>query len=190
VTEIRNIELRNLEVNPSGRRIVGIAAAYGTLSGDLGGFKEKIAPTAFLKSIGENDIRALYNHDSAKILGRISAGTLKLSSNDRGLEFDLTLPNTSYANDLVELMARGDVTSCSFGFFTRSDKWSMDPETKIRIRTLHDVDLREISIVGDPAYPSGTSAALRSLTAWQSTLDTRRKRCLLSFLKRRNPPRS
>ena len=86
MTEIRNIELRNLEVNPSGRRIVGIAAAYETLSGDLGGFKEKIAPTAFLKSIGENDIRALYNHDSAKILGRISAGTLKLSSNDRGLE--------------------------------------------------------------------------------------------------------
>ena len=190
MTECRSIELRNLEVNSSNRRIVGVAAAYETLSSDLGGFREKIAPTAFTKSIGENDIRALYNHDNAKILGRISAGTLKLASTSRGLEFDLTLPNTSYANDLVELMARGDVTSCSFGFFTRSDKWSTDPETKTRIRTLHDVDLREISIVGDPAYPSGTSAALRSLDAWKSNMDYQHKRCLFSFLSRRNPPRS
>lgn len=189
MNEQRNIILRNLDF-PDGRRVVGVAAAYETLSSDLGGFREKIAPTAFDRSLAENDIRALYSHDSAMLLGRTSSGTLKVSSTNRGLEFDLQLPNTSYADDLFNLMQRGDVTSCSFGFFTRSDKWTTDPETKTRIRTLHDVDLREISIVGDPAYPTGTSAALRSLGAWKSEMDIQRKRCLFSFLTRRNPPRS
>lgn len=190
MTETRSSPLAIRDVDTASRRIVGIAAAYDTLSGDLGGFREKIASTAFAESIKAGDVRALYNHNSDRILGRVSSGTLKLFSTKSGLEFDLTLPETTYATDLVELMARGDVSSCSFGFFTRSDKWATDPETKTRIRTLHDVDLREISIVGDPAYPTGTSAALRSLDAWKSNVDSAHRRCLISFLTRRNPPRS
>lgn len=190
MTERRQIELRTLDISAKDRRVMGVAAAYETLSSDLGGFREKIAPTAFTKSLAENDIRALYNHDSSLILGRVSAGTLRISSDSSGLSFALDLPDTSYARDLAELLGRGDITGCSFGFFTRSDHWEIDPKTKERIRTLKDVDLREISLVGDPAYPSGTSAALRSLNAWESASDLRRKRCLFSFLTRRNPPRS
>ena len=54
----------------------------------------------------------------------------------------------------------------SFGFWTRKDTW--DTSSGEKIRTLHDVDLREISIVADPAYPVGTQAAQRSLSSHQS----------------------
>ena len=186
--ELRTIELRNLSVDTDSRRIEGVAAVYGVLSSDLGGFRERIAPTAFTRSLKENDIRALYDHDSGKLLGRTSSNTLELRSTDKGLEFSLTLPKTTYAADLITLMSRGDIKACSFGFFTRDSKWdATDKDTDLRIRTLHDVDLREISIVGDPAYPVGTSAALRSLSEWRTRVSLIRNRGLFSFFQRRMP---
>lgn len=188
IKETRFVELRALTVNQESKRIVGVAAAYNTLSADLGGFKERIAPGAFTRSLQENDIRALYDHDSGKILGRTSASTLQLSLTDTGLEFALTLPNTSYAADLATLMARGDVAACSFGFYTRKQSWGpREKESGLKVRILEDVDLREISIVGDPAYPVGTSAALRSLSEWRSKVSLVRNRGLFSFFQRRMP---
>jgi phage head maturation protease len=37
------------------------------------------------------------------------AGTLRISTDKRGLFYEVDLPNTTYANDLAELMKRGDV---------------------------------------------------------------------------------
>ena len=186
--ELRTVELRGLSVDTGARKIEGVAAAYGVMSSNLGGFREIIAPTAFTRSLQENDIRALYDHDSSKILGRTGAQTLQLRSTDRGLEFSLTLPDTSYASDLIALMNRGDVSACSFGFFTRDSKWdNPDKETGLKVRVLHDVDLREISIVGDPAYPVGTSAALRSLSEWRAKVSLARNRGLFTFSQRRMP---
>jgi HK97 family phage prohead protease len=188
IKETRFVELRGLSVNQEAKRIVGVAAAYNTLSADLGGFKEQIAPGAFTRSLAENDVRALYDHDSGKILGRTSAGTLQLNLSDTGLEFALTLPDTTYATDLVTLMARGDIAACSFGFYTRKQSWDKpDKESGLKIRILEDVDLREISIVGDPAYPVGTSAALRSLSEWRTKVSLVRNRGLFSFFQRRMP---
>lgn len=140
--------------------IRGYAAVFGALSVDLGGFRERIEPGAFAESIRDDDIRALVDHDTGKLLGRKSAGTLQLSEDSKGLPVAITPPNTSAGRDVVESIERGDLTGMSFAFKTIDDSWqTIDGE---QVRTLKKVQLREVSVVAFPAYPD-TTVACRSL---------------------------
>jgi HK97 family phage prohead protease len=143
------------------RRVSGYALLFDTLSEDLGGFRTKIAPTAInLRS----DVLGLFSHDTSKVLGRTSAGTLTLSKDARGLAFSLDLPNTTIGNDTLESVKRGDIKGCSFGCYINSDSW--DTSGPLPIRTIKAADVFEISLVSMPAF-SDTSAALASLFAHQ-----------------------
>jgi len=159
-----NLELRaGGSVQAAEGRVIGYAAVFGPLSEDLGGFRERVDPNAFKRSLGDGrDIRALVDHDTAKVLGRRASDTLRLSTDDQGLKVEIDLPDTSYARDLKVLMTRGDVSQMSFAFTLapNGDKWETREEG--RIRTLLDVELVEVSVVTIPAYPD-TSAAVRSL---------------------------
>uniref|UniRef100_UPI00345E70F8 HK97 family phage prohead protease n=1 Tax=Mesotoga sp. TaxID=2053577 RepID=UPI00345E70F8 len=126
----------------------------------LGGFREKIQPGAFSEAIVNDDVRALWNHDSNYVLGRNKAGTLKLSEDEHGLHYVVDLPDTQWAKDLLESIKRGDVTQSSFGFIVDSDEWAkQDGET---VRTLTKVTLFDVSPVTYPAYPQ-TSTSARSI---------------------------
>lgn len=127
----------------------GYAARFNVYSKDLGGFKERIKPGAFKKTIKENDIRALFNHDPNHVLGRTKNDTLELIENNKGLRFRVNLPDTSFANDLRTLIDRGDISQCSFGFQTIKDAWSDD----YKKRELLEVKLFDVSPVTYPAYP-------------------------------------
>lgn len=142
-------------------KIAGHAAKFDVLSEDLGGFRERIAPGAFAKSIGSSDIRALFNHDANIVLGRNKAGTLRLSEDSAGLAYEVDAPDTQLVRDMVlSPIARGDVNQCSFGFYTENDKWTkVDGEW---IRTLLECELLDVSPVTYPAYPQ-TEVAVRAL---------------------------
>lgn len=136
-------------------RIVGHAAVFNSLSENLGGFREQIAPGAFDGVLGD-DVRALINHDSNLVLGRTTAGTLSLSVDARGLVYDVDMPDTSYARDLMVSMGRGDVNQSSFGFIVDRDSWTEDEEGRI-IRTIQSFrQLIDVSPVTIPAYPDAT----------------------------------
>jgi uncharacterized protein len=151
-------ELRAQEVDGK-RSIAGYAAVFNALSEPLGGggFREQIAPGAFVRSLKQSDIIALWNHDPSKVLGRVRNKTLELNEDGTGLSFRLDLPNNSWGNDAFEAIRRGDVTGMSFGFNTRVDEW--DRGQSPRIRTLKDVDLIEVSPTPFPAYPQTSVAA-------------------------------
>jgi len=128
--------------------ITGYAALFNKWSEDLGMFKEQIAPGTFKKTIAENDIRALINHDPNLIIGRTKNDTLQLWEDKKGLGYEVELPDTSYANDLKTSIRRKDITQNSFGFQTLKDEWSEDGKK----RTLHEVKLFDVSPVTFPAY--------------------------------------
>ena len=166
-TEIRVMQAKELRFLPveegpeSGNTLAGYAAVFNADSEDLGGFVETIDPAAFNRSLAAGaDVRALINHDSNLVLGRSTSGTLRLSTDEIGLRFEVDLPETSYARDLKVSMERGDISQCSFMFQVVKDEWvSRDG---IARRRLLDVDLMDVSVVTFPAYPQ-TTAGVRAL---------------------------
>lgn len=145
------------------RRLRGYAIVFNSLSVNLGGFQEIIAPKAIDRTFKEAiDVRALVDHDSGKVIGRLRANTLELSKDQRGLKVTIEPdPEISYAKDIFRAVKRGDVSGMSFGFRTVADDWdySVDPP----IRTVTDMRVSEISVVTFPAYQeTDIQAALRS----------------------------
>jgi hypothetical protein len=145
--------------------LTGYAVVYNSPSQDLGNFIEIIKPGAFKRCLSSNpDIFCFSNHDATKILGRTSAGTLRLKDDNRGLGFSLDVPNTQLGNDTYESVKRGDIRGCSFAFSAVDEDWEENPNGKPQyIRTVSDADLLgEITITAFPAYEATTVAA-RSL---------------------------
>jgi|SRR6056300_57968 HK97 family phage prohead protease len=130
----------------------GYAIVFNSESRDLGGFTEVVKENALDNALNRNsDVLALYGHDYANVLGRQSAGTLKLDKDEKGIKFMLDLPNTQLGRDVYTLVERGDLRGNSFGFTVEKDSW--DKVGDKVIRTIEQVkDLFEISIVSLPAY--------------------------------------
>ena len=156
--------LAEFRAEVQGNTLIGHASVFGQLAPMAGGYEE-MAATAFDQALKspETDVRALVNHNPTMVLGRQSAGTLRLSTDKEGLRFEVDLPDTSYANDLKELLRRGDVTGASFGFFPGEDSYRKAPDGK-QIRTHTSVArLLDVSPVTWPAY-EGATVALRHVT--------------------------
>lgn len=148
-----------LRAEPEGRKLTGYAAVFDSMSRDLGGFRETIRAGAFAKTL-EADVRALWNHDPNYPLARTKSGTLALREDSTGLRIEADLPNTTYANDLLESIRRGDVDQMSFAFRTIEDTWEKrDGEN---VRELIEVELFDVSPVTFPAYEE-TSVSARAL---------------------------
>lgn len=145
---------------------------------------EIIAPGAFDDTISD-DIRALTNHDSTLVLGRTSAGTLKLKTDSKGLWGSILInKQDSDAMNLYERVKRGDVSQCSFGFDIISQKETARDDGTI-VWELLKVKLYEVSIVTFPAYEDTAAEARRAdykavkekeLKAWRSTMHEKIKR--------------
>lgn len=135
-----------------GARLAGYAAVFDTLSVVIWGmFRERIARGAFADSL-DRDVLALWQHDTARVLGRTGNQTLRVWEDEAGLGFELWPPDTTDGRDAVTLIRRGDVRQMSFGFQVLDDQWDVDEEEQI-IRTLKRVRLIEVSPVTLPAYP-------------------------------------
>ena len=115
------------------------------------GMSESIAPGTFQNSL-DGDIRALTNHDTTLVLGRTTAGTLKLMEDDTGLWGDITInPKDSDAMNAYERVKRGDVNQCSFGFQITKEEVDVRSDGSVHW-TIQDVNLYEVSVCTFPAY--------------------------------------
>lgn len=163
-TEIRTLPFR-VELREGGKGIgvlVGYASVFGPLSENLGGFVERVDPAAFNKTLRDGGpVVARFNHEDNYLLGTTGAGTLRLSTDETGLRYEVDLPNTNAGRDVKELAERGDLQHSSFAFRTISDDWGESPEG-FPLRTLKEVALVDVAPVVSPAYRD-TTTGLRSL---------------------------
>jgi HK97 family phage prohead protease len=152
------LEVRAAADKPA--RLVGYAAVFNRDAVIGGFFRERIAPGAFATAIKEDDVRALFNHDPNIVLGRNTAGTLSLSEDETGLQYDVEPPDTQLARDLMVSISRGDVSQSSFGFQVVREEWS-NPEsrTELPTRTILEARLFDVSPVTYPAYEETTAEA-------------------------------
>jgi HK97 family phage prohead protease len=162
--EYRYFERSSGAPSIEGGTLSGRAAPFNTqtmIGKKPWGFREKIAPGAFSKSVNDGDVVLLDNHDTAKPIARQSAGTLKLVETKGGLDWDAIPANTTYANDVRENAKAGNYGGCSFGFEVVNDSWHYNKDDDVDERTLHEVKLHEISVVTFPAYTEGTTVSAR-----------------------------
>ena len=160
--EVRTVPIELRVEGDETKKITGHAAVFDKWSEDLGGFREKIRPGAFRKTIKEADVRALFNHDPNFVLGRNTAGTLSLEEDKKGLAISIEPPDTQWARDLTTSIERGDINQMSFGFRTIKDQWTTPKDSGDNQRELLEVELFDVSPVTFPAYPQ-TDVGVRSV---------------------------
>lgn len=133
--------------------IFGVAAVVESLSEEIYGFREKIAPGAFDKALGASDVRGLFNHDPNMILGRVKSGTMRAWVDADGLRYEIPeLPESR--GDVAEAIQRGDVDGNSFSFTVAEDSWEYKSDGKA-IRTIVEFgELFDVGPVTYPAYPA------------------------------------
>lgn len=151
--------------NPESREVNGYAIVFNSLSENLGGFREIIAPEAVDGVIEKSDIVAVLNHDSSRgILGRSrnGEGSLKLSVDEKGTAFRFDAPRTALGDECLEYLRRGDANQCSFAFTVAEDSWRKLDDGMYE-RTIKKFDrLFDVSILTcAPAY-AATSVSCRS----------------------------
>lgn len=172
---VNDVELRVKRADDESPVFYGVAIRYNSWSEDLGGFRERIKSGACRTAIKTSDTRALINHDPSLILGRTKPGrsenTLILKETNRGLEFEVDMPDTNAARDLAVSIERGDIDQCSFSFRIADggDEWKEVNDDSLVERTISEFSrISDVSIVTYPAYED-TSVALRSLEEFRAT---------------------
>lgn len=161
-----------VEVRDEGTpKIRGLAAAYGKWSLDLGGFREIIEPGAFDRVLSRKnlDVVAFFDHDGQP-LGRTTSGTLRLSLDERGLNYENDPPDTQLGRDVLTLIRRRDLFGSSFAFTVdpKAETWIQD-EKGNTTRTIREFSgLYDVSVVTHAAYGKATSVAVRALERWRT----------------------
>ncbi|HWY20025.1 MAG TPA: HK97 family phage prohead protease [Candidatus Acidoferrum sp.] len=176
-TEVRTLAMSLRAVKNGAFEISGVAASYGVLSQDLGGFREQLAPGCFARSLRSgDDVKCLFNHDPNQILGRTANKTLTLWDGSDSLNFLCKLnPDSQAHRDLHASIKRGDISECSFAFAVEDggdefDEAKDENGQRFKRRTLKRAKLLDVSCVTSPAYTGdATSVSARSRVADYNT---------------------
>jgi HK97 family phage prohead protease len=170
------------EGQTASRRIAGRPIVFGVRSNNLTPWSdyrevyEVLEPGCISAEVMQkSDIVLNTNHrnDVSCILGRYrnsDKDTLKLELRADGVDCDCDLPNTTTADDTLELIKRGDIDGMSFAF---EDDWE-DSENGVSYERMRDEEtgkkeiwvrhvkritaLYDVSVVTHPAYEQTTVA--------------------------------
>lgn len=125
------------------------------------GYVERIMPEAFDAALEErHDARALYNHDSDNLLGRVSSGTLRLEKTAKGLRYSIPYdPEDTDHKRVLAKIKRGDLQGSSFAFDYVDKEWIKEGDREVL--EVRSVKLYDCGPVTFPAYRD-TSVNVRS----------------------------
>lgn len=121
-------------------------------------WREIISPGVFKNALAKarrlnQDIDFLAEHDNKKILASTANDSLFLEEDEVGLYIDAKISETSWGKDMFVLVRDGIIKGLSFGMKVLQDDWTVSPDG-LPLRTIHEIDLFEISALKVPAYPT------------------------------------
>lgn len=141
-------------------KIIGLASVFNDLGQPIIGFpefKEKVLPGAFKKTLARGDeVVALFDHDFGQVIGRRSAGTLKMEETSRGLRVSIDPPDTTLARDLITNIKAGNLKGMSIGFTIPNGGSRFIIEDETELREISEIDLFEVSVVAMPVFDATT----------------------------------
>lgn len=175
--EIRTLacELAIREVAPdetgNSRTITGTAIVFNTESEELDDwgetFREVIKPEACTAEfLATQDIKMNMLHNRQLTIARnnknAANATLRLSVDERGVNFEFEAPKCDIGDRCLEMVRRGDYSGCSFEFYPMDYEIE---ETADGVKITHTKfrALTALTIGLDPAYRQ-TSVNVRELT--------------------------
>ena len=133
--------------------IEGYFMKYDSETNLFGEVYEEIDKHSVDKSLKENDIRGLWNHDNNLVLGRTGNNTLTLKSDNIGLWGRIEVnQDDPMAMGAYARIKRGDVAGCSFGFYPVKEDLIERSEGGQKF-VIREMDLFEVSPCVFPAYP-------------------------------------
>jgi len=117
-------------------------------------------PGAFRESVeGGDDVLFLLQHDTRYVFGRKRSGTLKLHETEKGVVFENTPPDISWARDSIVSIKRQDITNMSFGFSVYPGGMDYEREGDNVVRHVRHGKLFEVSLCTFPVYETTTVMA-------------------------------
>jgi HK97 family phage prohead protease len=183
---ISGMKVREAAEGEESRLVEGHAVVFGVRSVNLVPWSdwrevyEVMEPGCITPElINRSDVVLTAFHDNQLILGRSinGKGTLALTIDERGMKQSCEWPNTTYADNLLESLKRGDISGMSFAFEADEDdsengvSYERLPERskdgkEIFIRHVKRViGLYDVTVAGHPAYPQ-TDIARREIDAF------------------------
>jgi len=158
---LSDILFRDAELSSgAGRTVFGVVVPYGQVvevNDGAGPYRECFEFGAFDRSIRERGakVRLFDSHNTRKLpIGR----AVELHERADGLHAAFEIAATRGGDDALELVRSGVVDSFSISF--RGIRERRDGDVVVRT----EAALREVSLVGLPAYPGAMVAGVRSTT--------------------------
>jgi len=165
--ERRNVAVSEFEFREAGDSLAltGYASVfdepYEVYGGPPAGWMEIVDRRAFDKTLrSKPDVHLLINHEGMP-LARTKSGTLKLSTDSKGLMVEADLDRRDPDVQRLETkMNRGDMDQMSFAFRVIRQEWNEDESERRMVEV--SIDRGDVSVVNFGANPA-TSSSLRSL---------------------------
>jgi uncharacterized protein len=139
-------------------------------------FREKLRPGAFTRVLSENpDVVCAFNHDLNMVLGRTTAGTLKLEQTDKALRYTAKVnPNDAQAMSVYEKVKRGDVNQASFHFTVRKEEWTEPLEDSTdQLATREIIEIGQLFDVGPCTFGQYPEASAQARSKSEDILQKR-----------------
>lgn len=185
--EIRTFDcqlaVREAEGSQAGesRTITGTAIVFNAESEVLDDwgerFREVILPeAATMEFLNSQDIKMNMLHDRQLTVARCNkgVGSLRLSVDERGVNFEFEAPKCDIGDRCLEMVRRGDYSGCSFEFYPKDyDVERNGNDVKITHRSFEFISALTIGL--DPAYRQ-TSVNARELGQPQETEEQKKAR--------------
>lgn len=167
-----SLKSRNLPLAVKAIKPDGTFAGYASLWGAVDTYRERVERGAFVESLADTAAKGrklpiLWQHRTDEPIGVWD----RLEEDDKGLygEGSLWLDDAPYARIAYRGLQSDCITGQSIGYFVREDAF----DEKERVRTLKKLDLREVSIVTDPALEDARVDTVKAKLAAGETITER-----------------